>query len=172
MRCSTCSCTDARGARSEEGQASVEAALLLPALMVCLALLVQPACMLYTRAVMQFAAAEACRLVATPPSTAGVADQAYRSYIERRLSAVPDAAVFHKGGAQGWTIDYSFSPEDGVARVSIETSVQPLPLLGVAAALLGETDGEGGVVLRVEVEERMRPTWVEGDYGAWSSLWD
>lgn len=167
-----CSCTDRAGsAHSDEGQASVEAALLLPALMVCLALLVQPACMLYTRAVMHFAAAEACRLIATPPFTAGVADQAYRSYIERRLSAVPDVVVFHKGGARGWDIDYGFSAENGTARVSIGTSVQPLPLLGIFAALLGEGDGEGGVVMRVEVEERMRPAWVEGDYGAWSSIW-
>ena len=42
----------------EEGPASVEAAVLLPVLVLVVALLVQPACLLYTRAVMSGAAAQ------------------------------------------------------------------------------------------------------------------
>ncbi len=156
----------------EEGQATVEAALLLPALMVCLALLVQPACILYTRAAMQSAAAEACRLLATPPSSSGVSEQSYRAYVLRRLSAVPDVDIFHVGGDAGWDVSFERLGEGRTVRVSIGTSVRPLPLLGVLASLLGEGDGSGGVRIEVAVQATVRPSWLEGGYGDWSSIWD
>ena len=156
----------------EEGQATVEAALLIPVVMVCIALLVQPACLLYTRAVMEAAAAEACRLVSTTPSTVGTADQAYRAYVLRRLSAVPDADLFHRGGREGWRITMEGATASHGASVTIETSVRPLPVLGVLPALLGKTDGNGDIVVRVEVVTTTRADWVEGDYGVWAGLWD
>ncbi len=140
--------------------------------MVCLALLVQPACMLYTRTVMQAAAAEGCRMLAAPPTSAGVAEQSYRAYILRRLSAVPDVGIFHVGGEAGWEIALEGPGGGDTARVSIATSVRPLPLIGVLTALLGAGDGDGGVRLEVEVATTVRPSWVEGGYGDWSSIWD
>ena len=175
----TPSCTDGAGRRrvlfgivaEERGQATVEAALLLPVLLLCMTLLVQPACLLYTRCVMQHAAAEGCRVLATEPATAGVADQTYRAYILRRLGAVPDIDVFHVGGDAGWTISFSNSSGGREVDVSIETSVRPLPLFGSVASLFFEGDGEGGIVLKVDVSATMRPSWLEGDYGVWSSIW-
>ena len=41
---------------NQRGQASVESALLLPTILLLLALLMQPACLLYTRCVMEGAA--------------------------------------------------------------------------------------------------------------------
>lgn len=181
MRCSIFSCTSRGivkhagalrcGLRDEEGQATVEAALLLPAMMVCMALLIQPACMLYTRAVMESAAAEACRLVATTPSTTAVSNQAYEAYVVRRLAGVPDLDVFHCGGREGWHITMKGATASHSASVTIETTVRPLPLLGVIPALLGRTDGAGNVVMRVEVTTTTRPGWLEGDYDGWASLW-
>ena len=49
----------------ESGQATVEAAFLLPVLFVGLLLLMQPGILLYDRLVMQAAASEGCRLLAT-----------------------------------------------------------------------------------------------------------
>lgn len=159
------------GLHDEEGQATVEAALLLPAMMVCMALLIQPACMLYTRAVMESAAAEACRLVATTPSVTAVSKQAYEAYVLRRLSGVPDLDLFHCGGREGWLITMEGATASHSASVTIETAVRPLPLLGVIPALLGRTDSAGNVVVRVEVTTTTRPSWLEGDYDGWASLW-
>ncbi len=178
---STCTdaCTDGAPRRralrrlvaEERGQATVEAALLLPVLLLCMTLLVQPACLLYTRCVMQQAAAEGCRVLTTAPDTAGVADQTYRAFVLRRLGAVPDIDIFHVGGDAGWRISFS-GPSDGYeVGVSIETSVKPLPLFGTVASLFLEGDGEGGVLLKVDVSATLRPSWLEGSYGVWSSIW-
>ena len=70
--------------RGRSGQASVEAALLVPVVLTLVALLVQPACVLYTRAVMASTAAELTRLAAT--SRGGEGD--VRAYALRRLAAV------------------------------------------------------------------------------------
>lgn len=155
----------------ERGQATVEAALLLPTLMLCLALLVQPACMLYTRAVMQAAALEGCRLAATPPASSAVSEQAYRAYIVRRLSAVPNVGIFHEGGEQGWEIHVDAACGVDTASVSIRTTVAPLPFIGALASLVGDGGEAGAVVLFVEATVRARPAWVEGDYDDWSSIW-
>ena len=77
----------------EEGQASVEVAVLIPVLFLVVALLVQPACLLYTRAVMSGAAAQGARLAASNPSS----DEAV-AFVRRRLKAVPEVSVFHAGG--------------------------------------------------------------------------
>ena len=53
------------GIEDRSGQTSVEAALLVPVVLTLVALLVQPACVLYTRAVMASTAAELTRLAAT-----------------------------------------------------------------------------------------------------------
>ncbi|MFR1637837.1 MAG: TadE family protein [Eggerthellaceae bacterium] len=55
----------------ESGRATVEAAFLLPVLFVGLLLLMQPGILLYDRLVMQAAASEGCRLLATKTAAAG-----------------------------------------------------------------------------------------------------
>ena len=65
---------------------SVETALLLPVALTLVALLVQPACVLYTRAVMAATAGELVRLAVTSRGS----DEDLRSFALRRLSAVPD----------------------------------------------------------------------------------
>ena len=77
--------------REESGQSTVEAAFALPVLMVLFLLLLQPGIILYDRIVMEGAAAEGCRLIAT----AADPGQVEEDYIRRRLSAVPQADIFH-----------------------------------------------------------------------------
>ena len=77
----------------EEGQATVEAAVLIPTVMVVLALLLQPAMLLYTRAVMSGAAAEGARLATT--ATYDEAVFLAGSFVKLMLCAVPDLACFH-----------------------------------------------------------------------------
>lgn len=172
LRTRSCTERSPRAAlRQDAGQSTVEAALLLPSVLLCLALLVQPACLLYTRGVMQAAAAETCRVAATRPVLAGSADASYRAYALRRLSAVPDVGVFHSGGDDGWEVEISGSSAQGWVRVRIETSVEPLPFLGVLAYAGGLVE-DGAIRLSVEVETATRPSWVEGDYREWLQLWE
>lgn len=155
------------GARDRSGQASVEAALLVPVVLVLVALLVQPACVLYTRAVMASTAAELTRLAATSRSGA---DET-RSYALRRLAAVPDLPVFHEGGPGAWEVAVTGPGDEGRVTVTVEGSVRPLPLLGAIVAALG-TSGGGVVELRVEVTREVRASWIGGDYAEWVEVWD
>ena len=145
---------------------SVEAAVLLPVALVLVALLVQPACVLYTRSVMAATASELVRLAATSREV----DESLRAFALRRLAAVPDVSVFHEGGPGSWEVEVS-GPDDGVVTASIAGRVRPLPVLGVLASALGRVEG-GSVVLEVEVSGRARAGWVEGGYDDWVKIWE
>lgn len=154
----------ARGAGSS-GQASVEAAFLLPTLLVVLGMLLQPACILFTRMIMMQAAAETARLLVTAEGGA----ETCRSFCLRRLRAVPDAALFHTGGEDDWEIDIVGSDSD--AAVSISGHARPLPLFGLLAGLVLEHDAQG-VVISASYSIRLRPSWLEGGENDWSDVWE
>lgn len=151
----------------EEGQATVEAAVLLPVVMIVLALLLRPAMLLYTRAVMSGAAAEGARLATTAASDE--VESLVDGYVRRRLRAVPEVACFHEGGGDAWDVDVR---QDGdFVHVAVGGRARPLPLVGVTAGLAGQMDG-GSVVLSAEVERDMRAEWVGGDYDDWVAVWN
>lgn len=145
---------------------SVEAALLVPVLLTLVALLVQPVCVLYTRAVMSSAAGELARLAVT--SRGG--EEELRSFALRRLGAVPDVSIFHEGGPSAWEVEVQGPGEGGEVAVAIEGRVRPLPLLGAIVSVLGTADGDM-VVLRVETEGSLRAGWMGGDYEDWIEMW-
>ena len=152
--------------KDESGQSTVEAALLLPTVMVILALLLQPACLLYTRSVIGAGAAEGARVMA-----AGVGgEEVCEAYVLRRLEAVPSLSVFHAGGAEDWDVHASRSDDGDRVSVEVVGHVRPLPLFGAVVSALGTSEDEG-VVLRVRVEEDVRSSWVGGDYGNWVGIW-
>lgn len=146
-----------RWVRSQSGQSTVEAAFALPVLMLLLLLLLQPGIILYDRIVMEGAAAEGCRLLATSASPGQVEDD----YVRRRLSAVPQAEIFHvhERGCS-WQIRLDGDERSQEVGVRISTEVRPLPLIDVAVGLFGMANGAGN--LNVEVEKRMqaKDAWV------------
>ncbi len=148
-----------------DGQASVEAALLLPAVLLVLGMLLQPACLLYTRMVMEQAAAETGRLLVT----ASCGDDAVRAFCIRRLSAVPAVSLFHVGGADDWQIE--FSERSGYVEVAIRGHARPLPVFGMLARLAIDHDDQG-IVLAATYAHRLRPSWLGGDVDAWMGVWD
>lgn len=150
---------------SQRGQASVEAALLLPTTLLLLALLMQPACLLYTRCVMEGVAVEVARLAATAREGFDV-----RPFALRRLAAVPEVSVFHVGGQQDWEVSTEGPDERGLVKVLLSGHARPLPLLGGICGLLGESD-EKGLVLEARVTASTRPDWLEGSYGDWVGMW-
>ena len=146
----------------QDGQSSVEAALLLPSLMVVVALLIQPACLLYTRCIMNSAANEAVRMLATTTNKDEVT-----AFVKRRLAAVPEVSIFHSGGEDDWKVEVEQGDEVSVA---VTGHVQPLPLMGFISAALGTTD-ETGLAMSVLAKGRSQQVWVEGSYDDWADLW-
>lgn len=147
------------------GQASVEAAALLPTLLFVVGMLVQPVCVGYTRTVMRSAAAEGVRLLTTNPS-----QDDCRTYVVRRLRAVPSSPLFHVGGEESWEVEAVAPSDGGDATVSIEGRVRPLPITGAFVRLMG-SDENGEVFLRVSASANLRPSWLEGSYGDWVGSW-
>lgn len=146
------------GMRDTRGQSTVEAAFVLPIVMVLLLMLLQPAICLYDHIVMRGAAVEGCRLLATSvgsPST-------NEDYIRRRLSAIPDIDIFHvHAGGCSYEIEMVGDETASEVRVKITNRLKPLPLLDVAMSL-GNVLGEGGTIsVSAESSMRTQPSWVD-----------
>ena len=87
------------------GQATVEAAFLIPVVLVLLLLLIQPGILLYNQLVMAAAASEGCRLLATKTDRAVVSQEKCESYIMRSLGSVSPHDMFHiHVGGCSWVI--------------------------------------------------------------------
>lgn len=143
-----------------KGQATVEAALLIPALLISLLLLIQPGILLYARMVMEGAAAEGCRVLATASSleenTATVED-----FVKRRLASVPQQENFHvHDPACSWQIDLSGNEASEEVTVSISTEVKPLPLFDFGLDALGVLNSNGNYELKVSHHLTTKSTWV------------
>lgn len=160
-----------RRLHDESGQATVEAAFLLPVLLGLVLLLLQPGILLYDRMVMQHAAAAGCRVLATQPSgdPAGVC----RDYVLRRLGAVPPLDCFHvHGGGCSWEVELAGGESSDTVQVSVSNKVKPLPLVGFSAALLGVVDGSGALTMEVSASQSIQPGWAHAtDAGADPSAW-
>lgn len=155
---------------STSGQSTVEAAFLIPVLFCGILLLVQPGILLYDRIVMQGAAAEGCRLLATSSDTAenGLCEQ----YIRRRLGAIPPQENFHvhEGGCT-WDIDLVGSESSDTVSVSIATEVKPLPLIDAAGRALGFTNDRGNLRVAVSATMPTQPAWARDALGGSPSEW-
>ncbi len=151
----------ARALAEERGQSTVEAAVTLPCVLFCVALLAQPLCILYTRSVMVSAACEGARLLATAPSSS---EDDVRAFVLRRLAAVPAVGIFHEGE---WEVGLS-GARTAEAAVRVEGALAPLPLFGPVVQAL---TGERLLTVSVEARERVRPSWLGGSYADWVSIW-
>lgn len=140
---------------------------MLPCALLVIALLLQPLCLFYTRMVMAHTAAQAARVLAT--KTSATSDDALRAYCLRRLRAVPDLEIFHGGGEAGWEISCTGGEADHQVQVTVKGFARPLPLLGFVSSLLA-SDGRT-IDLQVQAQETLRPTWLEGSYDSWVSIW-
>lgn len=151
---------------SESGQSTIEAAVLLPVLFALFGLLLQPALLLYDRCIMNAAAAEGCRLLATNTSD----ETSVRAFVERRLDAIPKVAVFHMD--EDWNITWS-SEQSGAASMCIVNHVEPLPLFGIVAGLANDIDENGAIEQRVEASCASVPEWARSDYApaSWIGAW-
>ena len=138
---------------NERGQATVEAAVLLPVVFALLGLLAQPALLLYTSCVMNSAAAEGCRMLATNTMD----EQSAKAFVLRRLAAVPNADAFHCGGKSGWDIQLE-GGEGSAVSVTLVNRARPLPLLGLSCKLVLDSE-DGLLVQKVSSSSVLMPQW-------------
>lgn len=167
------SCTDRWPIGGAGGQATVEAAFVIPVIFLLLLLLIQPGVLLYDRMVMNAAASEACRMLATRSPDVGVDGQAYEEAVRRRLGAIPQQENFHchEGGCS-WAIALSGDEHSEEVRARISGRVRLLPLLDAGASLIGMADEDGTVEVSVEAGMRTQDAWVAGsEYGLDPSSW-
>ena len=161
-------CMKRRGARSsertiseEKGQAIVEAALLIPLLLLSLLLLIQPAILLYTTLVMQGAAAETCRIVATE-SLMEKNVEAVEGYAKRRLAAVPQQDNFHVHEPScTWIVTYTGDESTSEVSVEITNEMKPLPLFDFGLEAIGVLNDEGNYQLKVSHHLTTKSAWVQ-----------
>lgn len=62
--------------------------------MVCLLLVIQPGILLYDRMVMESAAAEGCRILATRTTSQQTDDTYYENFVRHRLGSIPEHEAF------------------------------------------------------------------------------
>lgn len=144
-----------------QGQATVEAAFLVPLLFIGLLLLIQPGILLYDRMIMHAAASEACRLLATKTDVAGASQKSCESFVRHRLGAIPSVAFFHVHEGQcTWTIDLEGDEASPYVRTRITHEVRPLPLLDLASTLLGIVNERGNFEVQVQCNQPTQPAWI------------
>lgn len=163
MRC----CTEHR---AEGGQATVEAAFVLPVVFALFGLLLQPAVLLYERCVMVSAAAEACRLAATQPCS----EEAMRAFALRRLAVLPQLDIFHTGGCE-WELQIEPGSGGEASSVRISGHLRTLPLLGVTASSMTEEAGDGCALLSCQASSQLHPSWLQeagGTPAEWIGRWE
>ena len=146
--------------RNDSGQATVEAAFVIPVLFIVMLLLLQPGIVLYDRLVMGNAAAEACRLLATSTDSYGAAAASCEAFVRHRLAAVPPHDCFHvHQGSCSWEIELTGNESSDVVSVRIGNQLRPLPLFDAASKLLGLTNASGNLEIEEVVSMPTQPAW-------------
>lgn len=161
--------------RSEGGQGTLEAAFVLPVLFGLMLLLIQPGIILYDRTIMNNAAAEGCRVLATQASAWGDATASSEAFVRHRLAAIPAQENFHvHDPACSWEILLEGDEESSWVGVTIRHQVKPLPLIALGAGLLGATNDRGNLIVEVTQSMQTQPGWALSQGSApssWVGAW-
>ena len=146
---------------SHRGQASLEAALLIPLLFFSFFTLLQPGIILYDLLVMKNAAAETCRLLATKPPESSETNASYEQFAKHRLAAIPSHDLFHIHKQRcSWKIELTGDETTSEVSVSISNAIRFLPLFQFGAEIMGLLDDNGNFVLSTQCSQNTKPEWI------------
>ena len=147
--------------RASSGQATVEAAFLIPVLFVVMLMLIQPGIILYDRLIMDGAAAHGCRLLATKAIEGGYSEEQYVDSVKRHLGAIPQQELFHihEGGCS-YAVRLSGDEHSQRVSVEIDNEIKLLPLFDMAGALTGIAPN-GRYCITVSQSAQTKPSWFE-----------
>lgn len=160
---------------NKQGQASVEAAFMLPVLLVLLLILLQPGIILYDRIVMNDACMQTARFLST--SNSASAQASVEQFAKNRLGAIPEQKCFH---VHSPTCSYEIATQGNEASSTVEVSItnyiEPLPLFNTAANFLGMLDDEGRFKIVVTQTASVQPSWVQNSESGtnpekWAGAW-
>lgn len=145
----------------DKGQATVEAAVMIPVIFIILLLLIEPGIILYDLCVMNNAASETCRVLATCDEANK--QQVCESFAKRRLGAIPQQDNFHlHSSGCSYLIELEGSQDSEVVKVTVKNEVKALPILGFLSGALGMLNSNGCFEIKAESSLQTRPTWVKG----------
>lgn len=160
------------------GQATVEAAFVIPIMFIVILLLIQPSIVLYDRMVMRSAAAEGCRVLATVSDSQ---TDLCESYVLRRLGSIPSQSLFHEHASGcSWAITLEGNETSVQTAVEITNKMKPLPLIGTGTAWLGLLDENGFLTITVRETYAVQPAWAASSalsqgvsewIGTWNDAW-
>ena len=153
-------------AKRKRGQATLEAAFVIPLAFFLLALLVQPAVILYDKMVMTGAACEGCRLLATKTDVASgpFVDAKYEDAILHRLAAIPPIALFHiHGDTCSYEIEMTGDENDAEVTVTVRNRIKLIPGVSLFAQIAGFADDNGEYILEVTQTAPALPSGIDSD---------
>lgn len=143
--------------KCDRGQATVEAAVLVPVALLLLMIMLQPGIVLYDRMVMTSAANLGLRLLSTRPDSYGA--KGYEELIAKQLDPIPKIPIFHEGGSS-WEISVVGNESSGEVSVTIRNELQPLPLISFGAGVMGLLNASGNMEIEVAASSDTQPGWV------------
>ncbi|MDO5329393.1 MAG: TadE/TadG family type IV pilus assembly protein [Coriobacteriia bacterium] len=155
----------------EDGQATVEAAIMIPIIFLLMLLLIQPGILLYDWIVMNEACAETCRAVST--ISENEKQSMCESYARRRLAAIPQQDNFHVHSI-GCSYDIQMSGNNTSPSVTVEikNEVKPLPLIGFLSQTLGILNENQNFEIKASSTQQCRPSWIrEHNAEKWVGSW-
>lgn len=152
------------------GQASLEAAFLIPLMLLLSMMLIQPAILLYNRSVMHAAASESLRVMATMPQASNK-QELMKSFIIRRLGSLPEIDIFHVGIKDSWEIRLQEDKPQTKQKVSVSHRVRLLPLFDTLLRAF-QVSGDGSIQQEITVESTSQPRWVQkSEWGVVPERW-
>lgn len=154
-----------------DGQATVEAALIIPIIFILMLLLIQPGIILYDLCIMNSAASETCRVLST--SDDENISKICEPFIRRRLSGIPQQDNFHVH-SDGCSYEFEFNGNQNseLVSVQIKNEVKPLPLIGFLSNIFGILNANNCFEIIATSEQKLKPSWtINSPYGNNPEKW-
>lgn len=142
------------------GQATVEAAFLIPVMMCLLLLMIEPGIVLYDRIVMNSAVSEGARLLSTQKDGNS---ELVEDYIKRRLGAIPSVDIFHLHETEcSYEISCNGNSHMEFVTVSLKNKIKALPLLDIGLRAFGGVSVDGYFEISTSCSLSTQNDWAYG----------
>ena len=141
---------------NNNGQSTIEAAVMIPLLFLLMLLLIQPGIILYDLCVMNYAASETCRVLSTS-NDEGIS-KICEPYAKRRLSAIPQQDNFHlHSGGCSYEIEFNGNQNSQTVNVVIKNQLKPLPIIGFISSIFGMLNENQCFLIQAESSQDLKP---------------
>lgn len=152
------------------GQASLEAAFLIPLMLLLSMMLIQPAILLYNRSVMHATVSESLRVASTLPQSSNK-QELLKNFILRRLGSIPDIDIFHVKLKDSWELVIEEGKTHDDKTISLAHRVRLLPLFDTLARAFQVSD-DGSIKQEVRVTGSSKAAWIaQSEWGSIPERW-